>query len=192
MFDCINALFLTIAYAAKGDVAFKEGLIFGGIGGIGLVVGMIFQKKFLTKFSYLLKGSLGWVLIVISFIFFIRGIMLWRKDKAEREIYYVETSESDSINSDTASSEKKEEWRPKEKSSWFLLMLLLALISLISGGMAGTIGKSCGSAGKRNGRRFVSSIDDAVSQEPVEPEQCGYKRPAGIEDRYRSADSKSY
>ena len=140
----MNGLFLTVGHAMKGNVDFKQGILYGGIGLIGLAPGLVFQREILEKFRNYLKGGFGWILLTISVVFFVRAYILRKRQKVENEIYYVDDSESDIVNSDNDYDSGKGYWRPESKRGYIALVSFMVFFSILSGGLCGLLGVGSG------------------------------------------------
>ena len=87
--DLIDATILTVIYNRNGKVNFKQGGIYAVIAVVAAIFGVVLAFEFLPKNQNLLRGGVGYVVMLIGLGFFLRG----RKGLQKQKTAQLETDE---------------------------------------------------------------------------------------------------
>lgn len=134
LIDLVDSLILTIIYAKNKRVNFKDGWIWSIPTLIGALLSFYFiSESFLTNNPEFLRGSIGYILLILGFFFILKGYKGIKKSK-------VQTTDL-SPTSENPPSQKK----TMAKS---LTILIVIAGMFVSGGLGGAVGIG-------NGTNFV-------------------------------------
>jgi len=150
--DLVDSLYLIFKYSKKGKVDFKTGSKWGLVAIIGAIGGFILSDRFLANNQDILKGSVGYIVIVLGSFFIYKGFSQRKEKKAtqfekpenlsslEKEI---PANDNDRIDSKKKSDESQEV-TSKTRFNPILSYLILFGGVLVSGALAGLVGLGSG------------------------------------------------
>jgi hypothetical protein len=131
--DLFNAFILTIIYGKHKRIDFREGFLYAIPAIIGAALAFFIAQDFVEQNSDLLKGGVGYVIIILGISFIQRG----RKElKAERSSQNMGESPIETI--------QKEPSTPKRIFPPKVALALAIALSAVSGALAGLLGIGSG------------------------------------------------
>lgn len=143
--DWINSSILTALYAWQGRVVFKEGSIFGGLSAVCAIGCMFGARWVIDHYKEYLKRGLGYVIIVISFTFILRGYKQYKQQKEalEKQQEGEELTELSMTKEEQGERELLLKDKPREPNT-NLQWALMAVVSGVSGALSGLVGIGSG------------------------------------------------
>ncbi len=144
--DMVDAVILTIVYSRKGKVDFRQGGAYAVLAVVAALLAAWFTIGFLPANTNLLKGGVGYIVMVIGAGFFLRGRKGLKKQKLMQAGNLVETA----IQPNPGTPQNLPENAPKVKK--FLPFRVQVALMVIGVGLSGFIG---GLLGIGSGMNFV-------------------------------------
>jgi len=122
--DLINALILTVIYGKNKRINFRDGFLYAIPALVGAAIAFFVAQDFLEQNSSLLRGGVGYVIIILGISFLMKGRKELQKEKG-----IIPTEQSNS---------QKMLFSPN------VAVILAIILSAVSGAMAGVLGIGSG------------------------------------------------
>lgn len=140
--DLVDAAILTVIYSRKGKVDFKQGGIYAVIAVAGALLGVLLAFEFLPANQNLLRGGVGYAVMLIGLGFFLRG----RKGLKKQKLAQIGSGMEVSTQADPETRQELSDSSPKTRKLFTPKMQVILMIIgvVLSGLVAGLLGIGSG------------------------------------------------